>query len=199
MQAVLTEKIKPIPSVLIDGVAIWGFIFVSLYVLIYVFPQWETLVAQPFTQAVSKKGWSVIIQAHLALLVINLTHNYIYWNVAIKAGSVINAICKACQSVLVVVLSQLLFCDASHPLQCLDGFKVMGGVLILGGTALYNLSPASQQSSTNGTSKQVSSGKTKTGFTSKATISADKKMKVPKRNSIAAGSNGRASTAKKLH
>lgn len=141
VQAVLTEQIKPSPSTLIDGVAIWGFLFVSLYVVVWVGPRWDVLVEQKLQKAVASHGWSAILNTHAALALINLAHNWIYWNIAVSSGSVINAICKACQGVLVVALSQFLFCDATHPLQCIDRFKVLGGLFILAGTAWYNLSP----------------------------------------------------------
>ena len=113
-------------------------IFTLLYFLIYTIPRFDILITSEVDRL--NGSWNQIIITFLALVVINWLHNYCYFAVVEKVGSVKIGILQSLRAILVFFFSALLFCN-THSEQCFTFYKGISSCIVIGSVLLFIMSP----------------------------------------------------------
>jgi len=136
-------RMHPIhPRILAGYVGMFGLSTYAAYIMLYTIPHWDSLFVEPVERA-GGNYWHIAL-LYLALTIMEWMHLYAQFTAVVSLGAVMVGVNKAASSAGVFVLSHLVFCS-SDPVQCIDVYKVVSLLLVLGGVVLYTLASGKQK------------------------------------------------------
>lgn len=136
-------RMHPIhPRILAGYIGMFGVSIFAVYILIYTVPHWDSLFVEP-VEVAGGSYWHVAL-LYLALILMDWMHLYAQFTAVVSLGAVMVGVNKAVSSAGVFILSHLVFCSSDSG-QCIDLFKIVSLLLVLGGVVLYTLASGKQK------------------------------------------------------
>jgi drug/metabolite transporter (DMT)-like permease len=126
------EKIPP--HINCGTMATTEVLVLTIWQFIYTIPHWDETIEQPMEKEGTTVAGVCIIFAAIGFA--NFVHSASFFYLLKHLGAVSAAVMKGLQAVLVFVMADIIFCGA-HKHQCIDSYKVVSLVIVVGGVLAY--------------------------------------------------------------
>eukprot|EP01084_Bolivina_argentea_P161347 280894_1 len=123
------------PNEMCYKMGFYSFLFVSLYITIYVLPNFNEL----FFDEINKKNGSlkIVIIGYFCYILTTFSHSWSYFKLIKLSGAVSTGINQSLRAVFVFIISAIFFCHLQES-QCFNIFKLLSLIIVIVGVALYS-------------------------------------------------------------
>ncbi|CAL6086581.1 Conserved_hypothetical protein [Hexamita inflata] len=131
---------------------VFGLCLYMIYQCAYTIPHWQEIVIDP----IKAKGgvyWQIGL-LYGALIVVDLMHMFAQYTVVPRVGSVSTGVGKSISSIIVFVLSHVLFCSQQAS-QCIDVWKIVSLCVVLAGVMTYSVGVVMRKKKSDGENKKL--------------------------------------------
>ena len=111
-------------------------LFTVVYIIIYVFPNWDELVVSQVE--ISHGNWNTIAVLFLSLCILSLGHSITYFETINYVGGISTGIIQSLRAVFVFFISSYFFCD-SHAEQCFTFWKGLASLIVILGIIMFSM------------------------------------------------------------
>eukprot|EP00238_Polyblepharides_amylifera_P008164 CAMPEP_0196584712 /NCGR_PEP_ID=MMETSP1081-20130531/48166_1 /TAXON_ID=36882 /ORGANISM="Pyramimonas amylifera, Strain CCMP720" /LENGTH=247 /DNA_ID=CAMNT_0041906023 /DNA_START=335 /DNA_END=1078 /DNA_ORIENTATION=+ len=117
-----------------------GLVVLTVYMLVYTLPAWDSLVTQPL--ATTGTPLVTVVVWYLGSALLYSLHSHLFLETGRTCGAVGNGLVNAVRSASVVLIGAALFCAPEAQNLCLDQSKMITVSLLVLGGIVYTTAPA---------------------------------------------------------